>query len=481
MATTNTNFVNALGAGSGVDTQALAKNLVEATRAPAKALIDEKIAKSEARISGYGVIKYSLNALKTAYAGLNDLTEFSSLQASNTQPSAFGVVASASAAAGNYQVNVKAVAQGQRVVSDGFALSTTALNGGSAFDLSLSVNGGTTQTLNVTTDTPAGVVSAINASGTGLTAQLIQTSGATPWKIVISGPEGSEQDFTLSSASAVSLGLPADNTSSNWLQSAQDAELEVNGVAVTRSTNTITDVVDGLTFNLYAPTTSSTVGGVTTYTPARIDLARDTSGITAKVEALVKAYNELEENLTILGDRDSEVEEFGGALANDSFLRSVRTQVRSLLISDSSAPGTTIKAARDVGLSFDRNGVLELDKTKLASGLQNYFSEVAQIFTANVSNQSIYSTAAGGIAGDAVKTLDAMMRTAGVVTQQTTSAQDQVKRYKADLEKLEGQMEKLLARYVQQFASMESIVGSNNSLRESLKGTFEGLAKAYNN
>ena len=481
MATTNTNFVNALGAGSGVDTQALAKNLVEATRAPAKALIDEKIAKSEARISGYGVIKYSLNALKTAYAGLNDLTEFTSLQASNTQPSAFGVVASASAAAGNYQVNVKAVAQGQRVVSDGFALSTTALNGGSAFDLSLSVNGGTTQTLNVTIDTPAGVVSAINASGTGLTAQLIQTSGATPWKIVISGPEGSEQDFTLSSASAVSLGLPADNTSSNWLQSAQDAELEVNGVAVTRSTNTITDVVDGLTFNLYAPTTSSTVGGITTYTPARIDLARDTSGITAKVEALVKAYNELEENLTILGDRDSEVEEFGGALANDSFLRSVRTQVRSLLISDSSAPGTTIKAARDVGLSFDRNGVLELDKTKLASGLQNYFSEVAQIFTANVSNQSIYSTAAGGIAGDAVKTLDAMMRTAGVVTQQTTSAQDQVKRYKADLEKLEGQMEKLLARYVQQFASMESIVGSNNSLRESLKGTFEGLAKAYNN
>jgi flagellar hook-associated protein 2 len=279
----------------------------------------------------------------------------------------------------------------------------------------------------------------------------------------------------------VSLGLPADNTSSNWLQSAQDAEIEVNGVAVTRSTNTITDAVDGLTFNLYAPTTSSTVGGVTTYTPARIDLARDTSGITAKVEALVKAYNELEENLTILGDRDSEVEEFGGSLANDSFLRSVRTQVRSLLISDSSAPGTTIKAARDIGLSFDRDGVLQLDKTKLESGLQTYFSEVAQVFTANVSNQSIYSPAAGGIAGDAVKALDAMMRTTGVVTQRTTSAQDQVKRHKADLEKLEAQMEKLLARYVQQFASMESIVGNSNSLRESLKGTFEGLANAYNN
>jgi len=71
------------------------------------------------------------------------------------------------------------------------------------------------------------------------------------------------------------------------------------------------------------------------------------------------------------------------------------------------------------------------------------------------------------------------MRTAGVVTQQTTSAQEQVKRHKADLEKLEDQMKKLLERYTQQFATMESVVGSSNSLRDSLKGTFEGLANAY--
>lgn len=485
MATPSTNLVTALGAGSGVDTQALAKNLVEAARAPAKSILDEKIAKSEARISGYGVIKYNLNELKKAYAGLNDLSDFTSLQASNSLPSALSVVAAASATAGNYQVNVTAIAQAQRVVSDGFALSTTPLNDGAAFDLSLSIDGGAAQTINVATDTPAGVVSAINASGTGLTAQLIQTSGATPWKIVITGTEGSTQDFTLTSASAMSLGLPADNTSSNWLQSAQDAQMQVNGVAVTRTTNTITDVVDGVTFKLYAPTpsSSSTVDGVTTttYTPAWIDLTRDTSVITAKVEALVKAYNDFEDNLQILGDRDSEVEEFGGALANDSFLRIVRNQVRTMLIADSSSPGTTLTAARDVGLSFDRNGVLQLDKDILTTQLQNNFAQVAQMFTANVSNQSIYSVSAGGIAGDAFKAIDAMMRTAGAVTQQTSSAQDQVKRYQADLEKLEAQMQKLLARYTTQFASMESIVGNSSRLREGLKGTFEGLANAYNN
>ncbi len=479
-----TNFVNALGAGSGIDSQALAKDLVEASRAPTKSLIDAKIAKTEARISGYGVIKYNLNELRTAYAALNDLTDFSSLQTTNSQPSAFGVVAGASAVTGNYSVNVTAVAQGQRIASDGFALSSTSLNGGSAFDLSLSVNGGTAETISVTTDTPAGVVSAINASGKGLTAQLIQTSGATPWKIVITGTTGAEQDFTLTSASSVSLGLPADNTSSNWLQSAQDAALEINGVAITRSTNTISDAVDGVTFNVYATTsTTTTVNGVstTTYTPGRVDLTRDTSGITAKVEALVKAYNDFDENMKILADRNSEVEEFGGVLANDSFLRDVRSQVRTLLITESSAAGTVVKAARDVGLSFDRDGVLQFDKDKLAAQLKDNFAEVAQMFTANVSNQSTYSPAAGGVAGDAVKKLDAMMRVTGSVQQQTDSARNQVKRYQADLEKLEEQMKKLLERYTQQFASMESVVGNSNRLRESLKGTFEGLANAYKN
>jgi flagellar hook-associated protein 2 len=468
-----TNFVQALGAGSGIDSQALAKDLVEATRAPAKAIIDERIAKTEARISGYGVIKYNLNELKTAYAALNDLSDFSSLQASNSQPGAFSVTAGASAIAGSYSVNVTAVAQGQRIASDGFALSSTSLNGGSAFDLSLSVNGGTAETISVTTDTPAGVVSAINAAGKGLTAQLIQTSGATPWKIVITGTTGAEQDFTLTGASAVSLGLPADNTSSNWLQSAQDAALEINGVAITRSTNTISDALEGVTFNLYATTTTAT--------PARVDLTRDTTALTAKIEALVKAYNDFEDNLKILGDRSSEVEEFGGALANDSFLRSVRSQVRSLLIAESSSPGTVVKAVRDVGLSFDRTGMLQLDKDKLAARLKDNFAEVAQMFTANANNQSVFSTASGGVAGDAVKKLDAMMRSTGAVALQTTSAKDQVKRYKADLEKLEEQMKKLLERYTQQFASMESIVGSSTSLRESLKGTFDGLANAYKN
>ena len=459
-----TNFVNALGAGSGIDTQQLAKDLMEATREPRKAVIDEKIAKSEARISGYGVIQFSLGELKTAFSGLNDLSDFASLQVANTQASALGVVASPTAAAGSYQVNVTQVALAQRTASDGFAERSTALNNSASFDLTLSVNGGTNQTITVDTDTPAGVVAAINGAGLGITAQLIQTSGTSPWKIVVTGEEGEEQDFTLTAP--VDLGF---DDVANELQSVQNALLTINGLSIERTNNSVSDVIDGVTFNLATVTTGA----------ARIDLTRDTSGITQKIDDLVTAYKNFEENLKILGDRASEVEEFGGALAGDSLLQNIRTQVRSMLTATSSTPGTTVKAPRDVGLTFDRNGVLQFDKDKLAKQLQSNFDEVANMFSANTNNQSVFSVAPGGVAGDGVHKLDKLMRSTGLIAQQTDNATQQVDRFKADLEKLEDQMEKLLERYMRQFSAMESIVGSSNSLRESLKGTFEGMANAY--
>ena len=459
-----TNFVNALGAGSGIDTQKLAKDLMEATREPRKAVIEEKIAKSEARISGYSVIKFSLGELKTAFSGLNDLSDFASLQVANTQSSAMSVVASPTAAAGSYQVNVTQVAQAQRTSSDGFAERSTALNNSASFDLTLSVNGGTNQTITVDTDTPVGVVAAINGAGLGITAQLIQTSGTSPWKIVVTGEEGEEQDFTLTAP--VDLGF---DDVANELQSVQNALLTINGLSIERTNNSVSDVIDGVTFNLATVTTGA----------ARIDLTRDTSGITQKIDDLVTAYKNFEENLKILGDRASEVEEFGGALAGDSLLQNIRTQVRSMLTATSSTPGTTVKAPRDVGLTFDRNGVLQFDKDKLAKQLQSNFDEVANMFSANTNNQSVFSVAPGGVAGDGVHKLDKLMRSTGLIAQQTDNATQQVDRFKADLEKLEDQMEKLLERYMRQFSAMESIVGSSNSLRESLKGTFEGMANAY--
>ena len=458
-------IINTLGAGSGIDVNSLAQSLVDAEKTPKKERIEAKIAKSEAKITGYSAVKYALSELKTAFGKLNDASDFSSIQPSNTQPSAFGVSASATAEAGSYSIEVLQTALAQRTASSTFADRATTLNGGSAFTLNLSIGGVDQGAIDVTTATPAGMVSAINGAKLGVTAQLINTGSG--YNVVITGETGADQSFSLTSDDGTGTAL-ADVAFDTSLQTATDASFKVNGLTVSRSSNTVNDVIDGVTLELYTSTSGA----------ARLDLNRDTAGIKDNIQGLVTAYNDFEETLKILGDRASEVEEFGGVLAGESLLQSVRTQVRNLVTGTSSTPGTTIKAARDVGLSIDRFGKLTLDETKLDTALQNNFGEVSTMFSAGTNNQSIYSPAAAGLAGSAINSIEKMLLSTGLIDTQSKSATTQIAKYKDEMTALDERMEKLMTRYMSQFSVMESIVGNSNSMRESLKGTFEGMAKA---
>lgn len=532
MATTS-NIVNSLGAGSGIDIKGLAQSLVDAEKTPQKERIDAKIKQSEARITGYGAMKYALAELKTAFEKLNDASDFNSIKPSNTQPTALAITASSTAESGTYNINVLQTALAQRTATTTFAARDTSLNNGAAFSLSLT-SGGTVTPISVTTPTPAGMVSAINGAKLGVTAQLINSGNG--HQLILTGQPGANQSFSISttgtsttattpsaegnplevtadaSTTAVSVTYldeqdntvnlplikgddgvwrPADEdfltpanmtvdvvqptrvlpVFSEQLQTATNARFEVNGLVVTRSTNTVTDVIEGVTLDLFANTSGA----------ARIDLNRDTASIKDNIKGLVTAYNDFEASLKILGDRESEVEEFGGSLAGESLLQTIKSQVRALITDTSSTPGTNIKAARNVGLSMDRNGKLNLDEAKLDKALQDNFNEVSTMFTAGTNNQSVYSTAPGGLAGDAIHKIDKMLRSTGAIDTKTRNNATKIEAYKKELEVLEERMEKLLNRYMSQFSMMESIVGSSTSTREGLKGTFEGMSKAYGN
>jgi flagellar hook-associated protein 2 len=459
-------IVNTLGAGSGIDVKSLAQSLVDAEKTPKKERIEAKIAKTEAKITGYSAVKFALSELKNAFGKLNDASDFSSIQPANSQPSAFGVTASSTAEAGSYSIEVLQTALAQRTASSNFADRATALNGSTAFKLNLSIGGVSKGAIDVTTATPAGMVSAINGAKLGVTAQLINTGSG--FNVVVTGETGAAQNFSLISDDGTGTavtGVAFDTP----LQTATDASFKINGLSVSRSSNTISDVIDGVTLDLYANTTGA----------ARLDLNRDIAGIKDNIKGLVTAYNDFEETLKILGDRSSEVEDFGGVLAGESLLQSVRTQVRNLVTGTSSTPGTTIQAARDVGLSIDRFGKLTLDETKLDTALQNNFGEVSTMFSAGTNNQSIYSPAPAGLAGSAINSIEKMLLSTGLIDTQSKSATTQIAKYKDEMTVLEERMEKLMTRYMNQFSVMESIVGNSNSMRDSLKGTFESMMKSY--
>ena len=175
-----------------------------------------------------------------------------------------------------------------------------------------------------------------------------------------------------------------------------------------------------------------------------------------KLNALVTAYNDFMDNMKILADQNSDVEIYGGAMAGDRFLNTIKAQVRQLVMGDSSTPGATLTAARDVGFDIDRDGVMSLDTTKLQSALSNHFDDVVTLFSADTNNQSIYSPLPGGLAGDAVRKIDEMLRSDGTIAKQTDNTNALIERQKAQLATLEERMNKLLERYTKQFSAMDT-------------------------
>ncbi len=470
MATTS-NIVSTLGAGSGIDTKALAESLVAAERAPRQERIETKKTETEARISAYGAIKYALSELKTAFEAINDANELGSLQVSNSQSSAVTVKASSSATTGNFDFEVLQLASAQRSASSSFAAVNTPLNGGTAFSLNLSINGGAAQAIAVSTATPTGMVDAINNADLGVSARLVQTDSAgSAWSIVVTGESGADQAFTLTSSDS-SANPVAGVEFATTLQSASQAIVKIDGLTVNRASNTIDDLVQGVTFEL----------GATTNGAAHLGVTRETASLKEKLQTLVSAYNGFNETLQELTNPKSEVETVGGALAADSLVQNLRAQVRKLVTNTSETPGTHIRAARDMGLSLDRYGALQLDETKLDTALSSHFDEVVTMFTADSNGLSVYSDQPSGLAGQAVSRLDEMLRSTGIVNQQITTAQSRVKDYEEELTALEDRMAQLLERYTSQFSTMDTLVGNANAMRTSLSSSFEGLMAMYTN
>ena len=572
-------LVSSLNAGSGVDVNSLAQNLVDAERGPQQAAINAKITKNESRVSGFAAVSYVLSQVQTALTDLKDQKNFNILTVDNAAPSAFSVTANNQAVAASHDVDVLALAKAQRTVTSGFSSATQSLNpssqGGKAITFALTIGTGASAVstdikLPDGQDTPQALVQAINSANKGVTAQLVNTGDATnPYHIVLMGEQGAAKQFTLTPSYSLggvgaatdsinngrtvdlkvtlgngspttvtvadtpgaivtalnNLGLnanlvanPSGSTYVNKLfvsgptgspsaftveadygdgnglqsllapvslsfnnnQSASDAKIRVDGVEYTRSSNTLSDVLPGLTFNLKA-TTTTVSNGVTTDHPAVIALNRDTSGLKTKMEAVVTAYNDAMTMFGAVTDPKSTLETYGATLVGDSTVRSLKSQLRSMIMGNSATPGTNVGALWQIGFKVDEKGVMTLDSTKLDSALTNSFTDVVKTFTGNQNNLLASSPQSGGIAGDAVRKLTTILGANGALVAQTSNAEAQNNKYRTDLTKLQTRMDALLIRYQKQFAAMDSLVGNVNSQKTSLKSSFDGMMAMYTN
>lgn len=375
--TTTTASSYTYSSSTDIDWSALVEVAVAAKTAPADA-IDVKIAANEVKIAAYEEMQSLLQAITSAADAMRGTTNsivtkddvfslreayLTSSSSSVTASSAVVVTAENGAQTGTYDLQILQLATTQKVASSDFSSRSSDLELSGTFSIGL--EGMESVEITVTEDMSLSeIASAINAESatTGVQASVVKVTEST-YRLVLSGTE-TGKEISLESISGDDIGqalglTDSDGAFASEIQAAKQAIISLDGIEITRSTNTIDDVLDGISFTIYQTTGSDAT--------ISVEIANDLTSIKDAIVALVDAYNAYREwALT-----QQAVSSSGGAAADatlfgDSTLRSANNAVASALSTmiDSSSMAL-------LGLSYDTSNYLVLNETTLNSVLLN--------------------------------------------------------------------------------------------------------------
>ena len=484
MATDNiaSSVMQTLGGGSGIDIVKLARDLTDVEKLPAEEKINASQEATQAKISALAVLKFNVQALVDQFNELNDASELATPIATSSDSNVVSVVSTdGSAQSGLSDFHVDALATAQRNLSDVYSSTSQSINGGSGFTINITIpeTTGTTTAITIAAgnDTPTGVVSAINASGLGITATLmtLDTSG-TQYQIMLEGQTGAANSFSIDTSIGGSEDLGFHDASFNSsgtppkdYQEASDADFYYNGVQLQRASNTVSDVITGVTVSLNAVSSGSDT--------ETISVTSDRSTLKTALQSLVTTYNDVQFALNELSDPDSDEEEVGGALARDlAVIRTVRDTVYKAVTQDSSTPSGGITGLRDIGVTLTGYGELQFSETAYDAKASTSFSDISTMLSAGTDNQSRYDGQSQGLAIDAIAKLEVLTDSIdGIFAQRTESARKELSTYSKELIDLEARMDALYERYLSQFTVMETLVKQLNNTRESLTDTWSNM------
>jgi flagellar hook-associated protein 2 len=383
---------------TSLDVNSIVSQLMTVERQPIKKL-DVREASYQAKLTAYGSIKGAVSGFQTALQALNSASRFQGLKATPSDTTVFSASATSSAAAGTYSLEVTTLAQAQKLVAAGQASSTATIGSGASttvtFDFG-TISGGTfdsgtghytgatftstgTGTKSITIDSSnnslQGIRDAINAAQMGVTATIVNDGSGTPYRLALSSNNNgisNSTKITVSGDATVGSLLAHDPAGTQNLAetaTAQNASFKVNGVSVSKTSNTVSDVIQGVTLTLNKTTTS----------PATLTVARDTASISSAISSFVKAYNDLAGTLKNLSAYDA-ASKTGAILQGDATVRSLQSQLRSMLSTAVTGTSGALTTLSDVGVSFQKDGTLALNQTKLDSAIANNFGDIASLF-----------------------------------------------------------------------------------------------------
>jgi flagellar hook-associated protein 2 len=284
---------------------------------------------------------------------------------------------------------------------------------------------------------------------------------------MVTGQPGASNSFTMTSSIS---GLGFDTNPSTTLQKSNDAQVVVDGITYNRSSNTVTDIVPGLTMNLLG----STVGA------SSIQLTRDTSAMKANIQSLITAFNDVNTFIKTATDPKSSDPDFGKTLVGNSTVKSIQSSLKQMLFGTASGTSNThIRGLRDLGVKMQNDGSLTLDEKTYTTNSTAYYDEAATMLSGTSGLTNEFGATRKGVATDLTSWLTTTMSASGALLQNSQSNEKKVTGYQAKLATLDTRMQTLLARYNKQFSAMEALVGKSKSMQTSLTSTFDGMMNSY--
>ncbi len=432
-----------VGPFSGLDTGSIIDKLMTVEKQPYDRLETKKTGYNN-EISAYGQISSSLSELQKAVAGLSS-KNISTLTAKSSNENVLKATASTTASPGQYTVRVNKVAQEQKAISQVFSSDTATFKTGT---LTVGNGGHTTSiTIDYRNNTLTGIRDAINRSATDVSASIINDGSG--YKLIVStknggainglqitgtsdGPTGEE----LSSLSFDSAAPTAGQMS--LLQTGSDASFTIDGLTITSHSNTVTNVLKGVTLNLQTATSASTI---------MLSIGQDAVSSSAGMKTFVESYNKAITKLKELSVK-------GQPLNTEQAVRSVQNALRPMLTTYVS--GATSMLAQ-FGVIHEKDGTLSIDAAKMDKAVgfnQVGFNKLLDAMSDKFTKTSTYSM------------LTNIIRS--TISSRTDTLQSTVKRIENDQANMQRQLDKKQTAYVKQFTKLEQTIAQLQSQSSSI-------------
>lgn len=438
--------ISSPGIGSGLDVSSIITSLMALERKPLDQL-ETAESKIQSQISEVGKIKSALSKFRDLAAKLAS-TDFWRTSTGTASNSAVGITTSSSASPAQYSVNVSSLAAAQAIAAPAVASSTATLGSGT---LTIQRSGGDPFDVTIeATDTLAAIRDKINAAGAGVTASILN-DGSGARLMMRSNDTGVANAFTTTVSGTGLDGLTFDAGSQTGgatrAQQAADAVATINNLPITSASNTLTDVLDGVTLTLNAETVA----------PVTVTVAPDSAALKKTLTEFASAYTELAKLIATDTKYDPATKK-AGALQGDSAIVGLQTQLRSM-IGASSGASTAFARLSDAGFEMQQDGSLTVNTTKLDKAIAN-LPELRALF----SNSSLTDPSLDGFGKRFRVVASNILGIDGSLTSRTDGLSEKLKRNQKQQDRMEERLAATQKRLEKQYSMLDAKLGTLNGL-----------------